>query len=101
MVLFQEMGLDIDQVITVEMDQFTAINAFAVEAYLFSAMAAFFHEFKTGRIIGRKVVFVKDPLIHKLFQLAVNGGLPDRASLGFEVFADIGSGKVFAGIVLR
>ena len=97
MVLFQKMGLDVDQVITVEMDQFTAIYAFAVEAYLFSAVAAFFHEFKAGRIIGRKVVFVQDPFIYKLFQLTVNGGLPDRASLGFEVFADVGSGKVFAG----
>ena len=97
MMLLQQMGLDINQVIAVQVDQSAAADAFAVEADLFSAVAAFFHEFKAGGITGGEGVFVQEPFTDKLFQLAVNGGLADGFSPGLEIVADVRGSEVFAG----
>jgi len=76
--------------IAMKMDQSAALFAFAVIA-VFTAVSPdrVSAVFKTGRRIGIDDIFIDNPLIHKPFQLSVDGGCRNRASLFTEMIADI------------
>ena len=93
----EEVGADGRKLITVKVDERAAAFAFAVEAGVRTFAGAGAHVLEAGGAVHVDDVFVDQAFRHEVFQLAVDGGLPDGHALGAAVGADVRCGGVDAG----
>ena len=96
-VLGEEVGLNLLELVAGEVDEPAALLTFAVKADFGLNMVVRLDVFKAGGAAAVDDVFIENAFVDKALELSVDGGLADGDAMELEVFVDVGGGEVAAG----
>ena len=88
-VMLHQMSLQLFKLLTLKMDELSALFTFAVKAGNALPMAVRSHILKTCGATGIKNVFVDYPVVYQILKLPVDGSLADGVTLFLKVIAHI------------